>query len=157
MLAFRSYMTGEAYAVLRKHSILGRLAREPADAFEESAFRRGVERGLAQGAAGELLHRIFGARTLALFDELAPEAVADYLSGMLIGSEARAGCAWARSEGGHDVDDLAIDALVVGAPALTQRYAIALDMAGARARTGPADAAAHGIHRIACAAGLLRR
>src|SRR5207237_2719746 len=68
LAAFTTFMTGEVYAALIEHTILGRLAEpRPAPAFDAPSFERGVVRGLAGGA---LLHDVFGARTLALFGEL---------------------------------------------------------------------------------------
>ncbi len=154
---FATYLTGELFAVLRDHSILGRMMASGAAAGPAgAAFDRGVDRGLDRGhAAGTspngLLHDLFGARTLALFGTLEPAATADYLSGLLIGSELREGRAWAARrgvEGGV--------ATLVGAPALTARYARALARAGTEVAAGPADAAARGLWQIARSAGLVQ-
>jgi 2-dehydro-3-deoxygalactonokinase len=149
---FATFLTGELYAVLKAHSILGRTM--PAGTADEGragpAFDRGVARGLAAGAG--LLHDLFGTRTLALFGGLAPEAGADYLSGLIVGHEIRAGRAWAAQHGIADAH-----ATLVGAPALCERYARAFALDGATAGAGPADAAARGLWQIACAAGLAQR
>jgi len=141
---FTTYLTGEAYAALLEHTILGRLATAPAGAaMDRAAFGQGVARGLAGGA---LLHDVFGARTLALFGELAPAAVADWLSGLLIGAEIHAARALApRMQQVH----------VVAAQALTGRYVAACTQAGLRAMPAPPDAAARGLWRIAQQAGLV--
>ena len=103
--SFATYMTGEVYAVLREHSILGRMAGPNPQALDPqpaagAAFARGVRAALADGgAADSLLHRLFGARTLALRADLAPAETSDYLSGLLIGSEVAAGREWARRRG----------------------------------------------------------
>ncbi len=83
---FTTFMTGELYAVLIDHSMLGRLAGHEPGRFSRDAFSRGAARGLDEG---ELSHDIFGARTLALTDVLASDDVADWLSGLLIGREIR--------------------------------------------------------------------
>jgi 2-dehydro-3-deoxygalactonokinase len=147
--AFATYMTGETFALLREHSILGRLMAADAP-FDVNAFARGVRLSLSAGSGGELLHRLFSARTLALSEELAPSGVADYLSGLLIGSEAAAGTAWARKQQSEPAQ-----AWIVGASSLCQRYHIALRMAGLPARMGPQDAAARGLWRLAGLAGLV--
>lgn len=147
--AFATYMTGETFAVLRSASILGRMMVD-SDRFDAAAFQLGASRGLEPGAAGELLHRIFAARTLALFDELAPPAVADYLSGLLIGAEVSAGCAWAAT-----CHDSGPEICLLGAAELCRRYALVLEQAGRSARLGPADSAALGLWRIAQTAGLV--
>lgn len=151
---FATFLTGELYAVLKDHSILGRMMPPGADAGEDGAlaYDRGLRRGLAAGAADAgLLHDLFGTRTLALVGNLAAAATADYLSGLLIGNEIRAGRAWAAR---HGVD--AGRATLVGAAALSARYARALAQAGTASVAGPADAAARGLWQIACRAGLVR-
>lgn len=82
---FATYMTGEVYAVLKQHSILGRMLEEgKADA---RAFADGVKRS---GEPGGLLHHLFGVRTRGLTGELKPAGSASYLSGIVIGHELRA-------------------------------------------------------------------
>jgi len=154
--SFATYMTGEVYAVLREHSILGRMAGPNPQALDPqpaagAAFARGVRAALADGGgADSLLHRLFGARTLALRADLAPAETSDYLSGLLIGSEVAAGREWARRRGLE-----ASSALLVGSPALCTRYATALHEGGMAAERGADDAAARGLWRIARTAGLV--
>jgi 2-dehydro-3-deoxygalactonokinase len=148
LVEFVTFMTGELYAVLLAHSILGRMAGGTA-AEGGGAFVRGVARG---GAGDGLAHAIFGARTLALAGDLAPEDVGDWLSGVLIGDELRAARDWARA---HGVD--AANARVIGDGALVSRYVRALTEVGIRAEAGPVAAAALGLYRIAQHAGLLKR
>jgi 2-dehydro-3-deoxygalactonokinase len=81
---FATAMTGEVFAVLRRHSILGRLMAEGGDAHDPAAFVAGLRRA---GEAGGLLHHLFGARTRGLFGELGESALPSYLSGILIGNE----------------------------------------------------------------------
>jgi 2-dehydro-3-deoxygalactonokinase len=144
---FTTFMTGELYGVLIDHSMLGRLAGHEPGRFVRDAFSRGVARGLADG---ELLHDLFGARTLALTAALRSEEVADWLSGLLIGREVGAARAWAQRAG---VD--ASHVRVIGADALADRYDLALADAGIVAARGIADAAAHGLWRIAVHAGIV--
>ena len=139
-------MTGELFGVLIDHSMLGRLSGHEAGRFMRDAFSRGVTRGLAEG---ELLHDLFGARTLALTAELRSEEVADWLSGLLIGREVGAARTWAQRAG---VD--ATRVRVIGVDALADRYELALADAGIVAARGIADAAAHGLWRIAVHAGI---
>lgn len=138
---FRSYMTGEVFAVLRQHSILGRLMAEGPE--DDAAFRRGVEIGL-DGKG--LLGRLFSARTLPLTGGLAASGVADYLSGLLVGSEIAEATA---AESFRRV-------VIVGSDALARRYAVALDIAGIAHRPGRPDAAFRGQWLIAKAAGIIR-
>ena len=116
---------------------------------EGAAFARGVVRG---SAGDGLAHAIFGARTLALAGDLAPEDVGDWLSGVLIGDEIRAARGWAQE---HGVD--AAKVRVIGDGALVARYVSALEEIGVDAEAGPPAAAALGLYRIAQHAGLLKR
>jgi 2-dehydro-3-deoxygalactonokinase len=143
---FTTFMTGELYAVLLAHSILGRLA-QPGAAPDPSgrAFARGVAQGLREGA---LSHLAFGARTLALTGALDGPDVADWLSGLLIGHEIRHAREWAASRGlGGD------RVRVIGADALVARYRSALAQSGIAAEPGPPDAAVRGLVRLARHAG----
>jgi 2-dehydro-3-deoxygalactonokinase len=143
---FTTFMTGELYAVLIDHSMLGRLAGHEPGSLSREAFSRGVARGLDDG---ELSHDLFGARTLSLTGRLASDDVADWLSGLLIGREIRAARAWALRAG---VDPSLVR--IIGSDALVERYALALGNAGALADHAPHDAAARGLWRIAVRAGL---
>jgi 2-dehydro-3-deoxygalactonokinase len=148
LTAFATFMTGELFALLLSHSILGRMADRaaPADTTGD-VFARGVAAGLAGSGFS---HVIFGARTLALTGELASKDVGDWLSGALIGQEIRAARAWA-SERRADVDPVT----VIGGDALAARYQAALVQAEMEAHLGAADAAASGLFRIALRARLV--
>lgn len=144
---FSTWMTGELYAVLRQHSVLGRLM--PADAAADSeAFLRGVDAVRDHGELG-LSHQLFAARTLGVTGQLAPEALADYLSGVLIGHELRAGLAW-RAQSGLIGAPLAL----VGEPRLCSRYQEALARFGHPADAVLDNVAPAGLLAIARAAGL---
>jgi 2-dehydro-3-deoxygalactonokinase len=143
---FATFMTGELFAVLKSHSILGRLM--VGDAHASDAFRRGVE--FAGMAGGGLLKRLFSARTLPLFDKLPAAAVASYLSGLLIGQEIVEAGNWIGSP--HMATGRPT---IVGSSLLAQHYAEALAILGIDSRSGPDDAAVTGIRRILIAAGPL--
>lgn len=138
LAAFRTVMTGEVFAALRDHSILGRLIR-PGPGSDE-AFRRGVEAGQRGGA---LLGRIFSARTLALMDRLAPEEIADYLSGLLIGDEVA-----------HGARDAAGPVTIIGRGDLALRYRAAFAVLGIDAAIAPPGMARRGLWEIARMGGL---
>lgn len=147
--SFTTYMTGEMFSVLRSASLLGRMMA-PAEGFDAAAFERGAARGLSDGSVGDFVHRIFAARTLALFDELAPTAIADYLSGLLIGAEVAAGRAAAQRRSARPPD-----VWLLGAADLCRRYALVFERAGVAFHVGPDDAVARGLWRIAQHAGLV--
>jgi len=149
LVDFATFMTGELYAILLANSILGRMAG--AGTGSAAAGGAAFSRGVARGSAGDgLAHAVFGARTLALAGELAPDDVGDWLSGVLIGDEIRAARGWARERGA----DAAV-VRVIGDDAIVARYIDALRAAGVRAEAGPAAAAAHGLFRIARHAGRM--
>ena len=143
--AFSTFMTGELYAVLVEHSILGRLSAPGSDA---EAFARGVRHSLRSSAS--LTHDLFSARTLALTDRLAPSGVGDYLSGLLLGAEIAAARRWL-----EEMRVAATRLTLVGAQALVDKYRTALAIAGIDADIGAEDAAARGLWRIARHAGML--
>jgi len=145
VLDFATYMTGELHEALVGHTILGHLAGGAAGEGTVAAFDRGVERGLA---AGGFTHDVFGARTLALAGELAAGDVGEWLSGLLVGREIRDARRWVEQGG-----DVLSRVLVIGSDTLAARYLRAFASAGVEAGMGPADAAATGLFRIACAAG----
>ena len=144
---FATFMTGELYAVLLEHSILGRMVERATTGVPNEAFDRGSTRGLG---AGGLTHDLFGAHTLALTREIAPGEIGEWLSGLLIGREIRHARAWA-FRAGMDASRVR----VIGSAALTDRYVRALERADVVVERGRDHAAAHGLWQIAFTAGLL--
>ena len=131
---FSTYLTGEAYAALRGHTILGRMMRDGAT--EPAAFDQGVARAAQPGG---LLHHLFGVRSLALVGRLTEGEGASYLSGLLIGHEVRAALAGIPS--GAVVH-------MIGAPELTALYARAVEACGGMAERLNGEAAAKGLALI---------
>ena len=148
ILRFHTFMTGEVFAALRGHTILGRTMQEAATP-DNAAFARGL--GVAQSAEGDLglLSNIFSTRTLGLTGALPATAQADYLSGLLIGHEV-ASLARQRSSGG-----MAPRVVLCGEPDLCRRYAQALALYGFEVPEIAAQATARGLWQIAVAAGLV--
>ncbi|MGA0587792.1 2-dehydro-3-deoxygalactonokinase [Dyella sp. KRB-257] len=142
---FSTAMTGELFALLRRHSILNAGGDEGAPA--PDAFARGVLAARDSGAAGGL-SRLFSARALMLDGMLAPASVPDYLSGLLLGEELRAQIASGRFR---------IDAPIqlIGDAALCARYreaAAHFDLSFAQPWV---DVVADGLWQLAVAAGLV--
>ncbi|MCD0278105.1 2-dehydro-3-deoxygalactonokinase [Xanthomonas melonis] len=136
---FATVMTGELYAVLCQHSILGKLIPDAHADLDTAAFLLGIERSAEPGG---LSHHLFGTRTLGLFDRLDAQALPSYLSGLLIGHELR------EQRGTHATVHL------VGSPALAQRYALALQHLGVDSQLHPEDLAAAGLFALARQRGL---
>lgn len=140
--AFATFMTGEAFAMLKDHSILGRLM--PADApHDPAAFRRGLAHAETPGS---LLHRLFATRTLGISGEIPNACLESFLSGQLIGAE----IAGARQLFGRVGDVHLLSARATALP-----YADAFAAAGIKAtRWDAEDAAIAGlwtVHRTAAA------
>ena len=131
---FRTCMTGEFYAVLSRHSILARTLAADAP-FDLAAFVQGVERARLPGG---LLHHAFGARTLSLFERMDAGALASYLSGLVNGAELQERPA----DGGRHV-------VLVGSPALAERYAVALQVHGIGCTVLGSEATWAGLHGLA--------
>ena len=127
---FTTHMTGETFAALKGHTILGRMMRD--GPIDPQAFAAGVRRSANPGG---LLHHIFGARSEALAGRLEEAATGSYLSGILIGHEMR-------SELTEETVHL------VGSAELTALYAEAIAICGGRSERHPDDAAAHGLARV---------
>lgn len=131
---FATFMTGEAYALLRQHSILARTLPPQDGPLRQDAFLQGVQHAQA---AGSLLRGAFSARTLALFEQLAVDAQPSYLSGLVIGEELRA------------QQQLPKEVVLIGSPALAQRYALALQALGVHSRSLGAEATWRGLWALA--------
>lgn len=120
VVSFKTFMTGEVFALLSQHSILAKTIDTTA-ALDSNAFLQGV----AQAAAGGgILHNAFSARTLGLFERRNAAELASLLSGLVIGEELRC---YPLPKGSEVV--------LIGANALTQRYALAFDHLGMRSRS----------------------
>ncbi len=141
--SFQTYMTGELYELLQRHSSLAKVMATPQ--WSADAFRLGV----AEARDHALEDLLFRVRTAGLMGRLAASALSDYLSGLLIGAEVKAGLRrFANPESGAPVS-------VLGSAQLTQRYAMTLDSFGIPAREIAADAVFAGLITIARSAGLI--
>jgi 2-dehydro-3-deoxygalactonokinase len=127
---FQTFVTGEVFALLSKHSFIARAAVAPA-APDMAAFRRGLTEA---GRTPAMLSVLFSARTGVLAGGLRPEEVGDYLSGLVIGQEFRQAREAGWFEPGGSVD-------IVGNDGLNMRYGVAAEVFGLNVRT-TADAAA---------------
>jgi 2-dehydro-3-deoxygalactonokinase len=143
IVRFTTYVTGEVFAALKSHTILGRLMTDGPE--NEDAFARGVKAALADPAG--FLHRIFSVRSLGLFNEMAPEHLSSYLSGQVIGTEVAHAIATNAKNAGY---------VVLASKGIGGRYVKAMKIAGLKARFGDPEAIVKGLAKIAVTAGLLR-
>lgn len=142
---FSTVMTGEVYAALMKHTILGQPALPTAE-LDEDAFLLGVQAGEPGRSTGSLAATIFSARTLLVTGQLAGEQIGDYLSGLLIGDEIAHLSRHYPS---------AAPVLLCGEAAILTRYRLALQARGRPAESADAHSTVAGLWRIALSAGLV--
>lgn len=81
LVRFTTSMTGELFALLRRHSLLS--AQLAGEAKDDAAFLDGV----AEGARGDLAASLFGIRAAGLLTLRADADAASYASGLLIGAD----------------------------------------------------------------------
>ena len=108
--AFKTFMTGEFYALLSQHSILAKTCLPDAP-LKKEVFIEGV---MQSQKPGGLLHHAFSARSLALFEKLNPAQSSSYISGLLIGEEIKSAKA--------DLKDQVTTMFILGNGKLTHRY-----------------------------------
>lgn len=124
---FVTAMTGELFAVLRKHSVLQ--TEDAAD--DPAAFALGLE---AAGDGGALASRLFTVRSRVVGGDMRPEAAKSYLSGVLIGAEV----AGVPPLLGAAPDE---PVALIGDPGLCERYRTALERRGVSASAHDGDEA----------------
>ena len=143
--AFATYMTGELFGVLHRHSILGRtMPAEVGAVAADCWFDAGLERA---GRGGALLRDLFSVRTAALFDRIPEGGRAAYLSGLLIGHEV-----------GAAVREFGAERRVglIGAAGLTPLYRAALERQGLTPVAFEDDVVVRGLAALAREIGLLK-
>jgi len=142
---FSTFMTGELFAALIQHTILGRLVTEGED---HEGFARGVHDGFSsREKEGGILSKLFGARALPLLEMMKPDAIKDYISGLLLGTEIQEAV-----KSGYGLN---VTPVICGSADLVERYKKALEICGIRTESGKDDLAAFGLYRIARAANLM--
>jgi 2-dehydro-3-deoxygalactonokinase len=147
---FHTFMTGEVFAALREHTILGRTMVTP-DRPDAEAFLHGVNIAREKGQAG-VLATIFSARSLGLTGQLPGQKQPDYLSGLLIGHE----LAGLDAVLAQQQDSLAGQSLrLIGNEALCERYRLALAQFGCTQTELVGQATERGLWRVASQAGLV--
>lgn len=148
IVTFDTVMTGEIYALLMKHSMLGAgVASEHAPSFHNDAFMAGL-RSAKESAAAGAFSRLFSARALMLNGELDPGELPDFLSGLLIGEEFRIALL-------RDGGDSSAPLCLIGEPSLCDRYVVAATTFGYAPPHVIGDAAAQGLWHLALTAGLI--
>ena len=142
IIRFATYVTGEVFAVLRQHSILGRLMA--GDEIDEAAFVRGVVK--AQSDPSGFLHSLFSVRSLGLFGDIPAEGLSSYLSGVVVGTEVAHALQTRSRRAGY---------MILASPKIGGRYAKALEVVGVTAKYGDPLAIVHGLRVIGKVAGVI--
>ena len=129
IVGFRTFMTGEVFALIAAHSILANdVAADDAEGFDPAAFEAGLRRGAE--APGDLIASMFEVRAAGLLSAADPGGARARLSGLLIGAELGA----AGATNGDPV-------VIIGAKGLAARYVDGVAMLGGRARRLDVEAA----------------
>lgn len=118
---FRTFITGELFALLEKSSLFA--ARAAADGGEQAGFAAGMDRA-SEGCA--LSSDLFEARSRQLCDGKSSDWARGFVSGLLIGAE----IGQMKPSG---------PVLVIGERSLAQRYCSALELRGIDARTSDGE------------------
>lgn len=131
---FHTVITGELFELLINNSLVGGLATT--SDFSARGFSDGVRSGYS---GSSIVSQLFVARSGVLLDQLNPQDVYSYLSGLLIGNEIR------ESE---TVFSDSLPILLVGADSLVAKYQSAFTQLGISAEVESRDAAALGFQKI---------
>ena len=123
VVSFRTFMTGELFALISKQSVL---RHSVGSGWDAAAFETAVADAMSRPEA--MANRLFTLRAEGLLKGLGPEAATARLSGLLIGAElAAARPYW-----------LGQNIVLIGAPKLSAHYATALALQGAVTDTADA-------------------
>ena len=121
IVSFRTYMSGELFSILSRHSVLAPCLA--ADGWNDSEFLGAVDTILSRPES--LASRLFGIRAASLIADLPPAGAAARLSGFLVGAEiAAAKQYW-----------LGRNLVIIGAEKISRAYFKALTQVGAQPAT----------------------
>lgn len=138
---FASYMTGELFEVVTRHSLLSKSVGEPTASESDrlASFDSGI---LCSKQPGGLAMKLFSTRRADLCGALCSDRAGAYVSGMLIGDEVRAASVDFLAP--QRDSETATPVVLIGSSAHVQRYARALKAFGF-ASTALGDTSARGL------------
>jgi 2-dehydro-3-deoxygalactonokinase len=122
-VSFRTYMTGEMFALLGSKSLLAASIEGGGD-FDSQNNRVHFDAGVHDAAKHHLLHALFLVRTGDLFKLRTKQEAFYYLSGLLIGAELR-----------DFPNDYRGGVILAGEEALIKQYKAAMDISGISERS----------------------
>lgn len=136
---FKTYMTGELFSIISKHSIL----KPPPDTvWDDRAFKKGVREGFSLAEEGHtLLSGLFQVRVQVILGQASEKNVSCHLSGLLIGCEI--------AEAGRGGYNNVPKKLIIGEARLAALYHLALFECGLDSEIASEDLSAHGLYQIA--------
>ncbi len=139
IMRFKTFMTGELFAIVMKHSILGSVS---GSIWSDKSFKRGVRKGFSFAETnGGLLSALFQVRVETILGREPGTDSSSHVSGILIGCE----IAEAVGSGFNTIEKK----LIIGETRLAKIYSMALLECGLDAAVGPDDVSANGLYRIA--------
>lgn len=138
---FLTSFTGELFGLLRQNSIL--INDDSAISFNRDAFTQGLD-AINNSSDADLIHSLFSTRSKQVLGEIANSSSLSYLSGLITGTDVKRGTKLFYQRYGSDMQ-----VTVIGEPALTEKYLLALDYFGIRANgCDPAQIAIAGFETI---------
>ena len=142
-----TFMSGELFAVLKYHSILGKLMQGKADDME--SFKKGCLQALDSSTG--LLSQLFSARSMGLFQQVEEEGIHSYLLGLILGSELKE--AFLRFSFLRSTESSMLK--LIGDGKLIEVYQRAFSLAGYSTKTVPGNPAVAGLRKIARLASII--
>jgi len=138
---FMTFMTGEIFSLMAKHSIVNRLM--DGTSFKRDDFIIGCKQSL--NSSYGLLKLIFSARTMGLFDKVMPKGIHSYLSGIIIGNEIKDGIKIFHNNSGDKEKKIILN----GENSLCNLYKIAFELADVKIKFEKNNVVAKGLFQIA--------
>ena len=139
--SFTTFMTGEIFSLIEKHSIVNRLM--VGKSFSKDDFILGCNQSL--NSSYGFLKQIFSARTMGLFDKVNPKGIHSYLSGILIGNEIKDGLENYYKNASNKENTIILN----GEESLCNLYKLALEMAGIKVNLEERQLVLKGLFQIA--------
>lgn len=142
LIDFATFLTGELYELLTKHSSLSNFAASLSEATQDitsvdninpTAFIRGVKYSQMKGG---LLHHVFTARAAVLLKDLAEDEVNSFLSGVTIGHELQGAIQLYPQ---YLVYPQCLEIMTIGSQALQLLYSLAAEVYGIKVTKTNAD------------------
>jgi len=139
IVRFKTFMTGELYSIVMKHSIL---RSGSTNTWSDKAFKRGVQKGFSFGqSGGGLLSGLFRIRVETILGQESEADSSSHVSGLLIGCEI--------GEAVKDGFNKRKPKLIIGESNLAKIYHAALLECGITAEIVLEDVSGYGLYRIA--------